>query len=241
MLRTGLRPGETKDVHGQDSHHSAQSLHAIDRTTPSRVNYKQIKWPSAKCKNEWIQFDEDVSEIIQTTSKGNADRLLNVLSAIIDSYAKERFGLREGKQEKTHGKNRRAKKVQDLRHELRALRKMYNQASEGERQTLTELREILRAKLRTIRKAEWHRKSRKERARKRTSFLTDPFGFAKKLLGDKRRGQLNCPTEELNTYLRDNLSDPERDKELGSLEAVIKPHQPTTKFDLEEPSWKEVS
>ena len=46
MLRTGLLPGETKEVHGQDSHHSA---HAIDQTTPCRVNYKQIKWPSAKC------------------------------------------------------------------------------------------------------------------------------------------------------------------------------------------------
>ena len=240
MQRTGLRPGETKEVHGQDSYHSAQSLRTIDRTTPSRVNFKQIKWPSAKCNNEWIQFDEYVSEIIQTTSKGNADRRLNVLSAIIASYAKERFGLREGKQEKTYCKNRRAKKVQDLRRELRALKKKYKQANEAERQPLTELREILRAKLRTIRKAEWHRRRRKERARKRTSFHTDPFGFAKKLLGDKRSGQLNCLTEELNTYLRDNLSDPERDKEQGNLEAVIRPHQPTTKFDLEEPSWKEV-
>ena len=51
MLRTGLRPGETKEGHGQDSHHSAQSLHAIDWTTPRRLNDKQIKWPSAKCNN----------------------------------------------------------------------------------------------------------------------------------------------------------------------------------------------
>ena len=41
-------------------------------------------------------------------------------------------------------KNRRAKKVQDLRRELRALKKKYKQGSEGERQPLTELREILR-------------------------------------------------------------------------------------------------
>ena len=144
------------------------------------------------------------------------------------------------KKVKTYCKNRRAKTVQDLRRELRAPKKKYKQANEGERQPLTELREILRAKLRTIRKAEWHRWRRKERARKRTSFVTDPFGFAKKLLGDERSGQLNCLTEELNTYLRDNLSDPDRDKELGNLEAVIRPHQPTTKFDLGEPSWKEV-
>ena len=91
-----------------------------------------------------------------------------------------------------------------------------------------------------MRKAEWHRRRQKKRARKRTSFLTGPIGFAKKLLGDKRSSQLNCPTEELNTYLRDNLSDPDWDKELGNLEAVIRLHLLTTKFDLEEPSWKEV-
>ena len=36
------------------------------------------------------------------------------------------------------------------------------------------------------------------------------------------------------------MSDPGRDKELGNLEAVIRPNLPTTKFDLEEPSRKEV-
>ena len=41
ILRTFLLPGETKEVHGQDSHHCVKSLHAIDRTTPCRVNYKQ--------------------------------------------------------------------------------------------------------------------------------------------------------------------------------------------------------
>ena len=100
MLCTGLFPGETKEVYGQDSHHSAQFLHAIDQTTPCRVDYKQIKYPSAKCKSEWHQFDKDISEIIQTTSKGNADRQLNILSKIIVSYAKERFGLCEGEKEK---------------------------------------------------------------------------------------------------------------------------------------------
>ena len=119
-------------------------------------------------------------------------------------------------------------------------KKKYKQTSEGECQPLTVLREILRAKLRSIWKAEWHRRCRKERSRKRTSFLADPFGFAKKLLGDNRSGQLNCPTEELNTYLRDNLNDPGKDKELGHLETVIRQHLPKTNFDLEVTCWKEV-
>ena len=98
-LRTGLLPGEMKEVHGQDSHHSVQSLHAIDQTTVCRVDYKQIMWPSAKSKGEWHQFVVDVSEIIRTTSKGNTDKLLKILLIIIVSFAKKRFGLREGGKE----------------------------------------------------------------------------------------------------------------------------------------------
>ena len=133
MLRTGLIPGETKEVHGQDSHHSTQSILAIDQTIPCRLNYKQIKWPSAKeTVSEWLQFDEDVSEIIRTTSKGNADRWLNILSTIIVSYTKEKLGLYEGEKEKTYRKNLGANKIQDLRRELRALKKKYRQVNEGE-------------------------------------------------------------------------------------------------------------
>ncbi len=36
------------------------------------------------------------------------------------------------------------------------------------------------------------------------------------------------------------MSDPGRDKEVGHLEAVIRPNQPVTEFDLDEPSWWEV-
>ena len=95
-------------------------------------------------------------------------------------------------------------------------------------------------KLRSTRKAEWQRRRQKESARKRTLFLADPFGFAKKLLSDKWSSQLKCLAEDMNTYLRDTLSDPSRDKELGHLEAVIRLNQPTTEFVSDEPSWKEV-
>ena len=74
---------------------------------------------------EWNQFNEDISEIIQTTSKGNADRRLNILSTIIVSYAKEKFGLHEGEKENTNCKNHSAKNIQDQRRELRALKKKY--------------------------------------------------------------------------------------------------------------------
>ena len=55
--------------------------------------------------------------------KSNAERWLNILSNIIVSYAEEWFGLREGKKEKSYRKNCRAKKLHDLRRELRTHKK----------------------------------------------------------------------------------------------------------------------
>ena len=88
-LRTGILPGETVEVHGQNSHHSARFLHATYQTTPYRLDYKQIKWPSTKSKCEWHQFDEDVNEIIRTTSKGNSDKRLKIPSTIIVNIPKK--------------------------------------------------------------------------------------------------------------------------------------------------------
>ena len=44
----------------------------------------------------------------------------------------------------------------------------------------------------------------------------------------------------MNTYFRDTLGDPGRDRELGHLEVVIRPNLPVTEFDLDDPRWKEV-
>lgn len=104
-------------------------------------------------------------------------------------------------------------------------------ASEDEKQPLAERHDILRKELLTFRRAEWHRRRRKERARKRDAFISNPFAFTKKLLGDKRSGSIMCPTKEVNFFLHNTLSDPERDQEL---------EPPTVGFDMTEPNWKEV-
>jgi len=46
-----------------------------------------------------------------------------------------------------------------------------------------DLRSILCKKLMTLRRAEGHKRQRKERARKGTAFLANPFGVTKQLLG----------------------------------------------------------
>jgi len=78
---------------------------------------------------------------------------------------------------------------------------------------LTELCSILRKKVMTLRRAEGHRRRRKERARKRIAFLANPFGFTKQMRGQKNSNQLTCSKAEDNRQLRDTISDETREQD----------------------------
>lgn len=70
------------------------------------------------------------------------------MTTIIVSLRAERFGLEERHQGGTpYVKNRRAAKISQLRQELRSLKRQFKQATEGEKGPLSELRSILRKKL----------------------------------------------------------------------------------------------
>ena len=128
--------------------------------------------------------------------RGDVERRLSFMTTIITSLASERFRCVETRQPRMHyTDNRRVNKMKDLKREIRSLKKLYKRASIEERQPLEELRGILRGELKTLRRAEWHRRRRrrrKERSRKRANFLSNPFGFARILLGE---------SASLNTYL----------------------------------------
>lgn len=243
VQRTGLEPGESQEEPGQEATHRAQSLHAPEPPSPSRVVPQQrIKWPPASKRNEWLQFDKDVSNIIQATSRGETDSRLQSMTTIISSYASERFGLTEKGKTKpvSYSMNRRATKIHLLRQELRSLKKQYKTATDEQKRPLAELRDILWKKLMILRRAEWHRRRGRERARKRAAFIANPFGFTKQLLGDKRSGRLECSIEEMNRFLQETLSDSLREQELESNKALISLDPPTSEFNLREPSLKEV-
>nr|BAC82598.1 reverse transcriptase [Takifugu rubripes] len=164
------------------------------------------------------------------------------MSTIIVSYGSERFGrIEKGNTETTsYTMNRRSFKIHQLRKELRTLKKQFKRASDGDKQALKELYNILRKKLKTLRRAEWHRRRGRERARKRAAFIANPFRFSKQLLGDKRSGRLECSREEVDRFLQNTMSDPLRGQDLGPNRALISPAPPSAEFKLAEPSLKEV-
>ena len=124
------------------------------------------------------------------------------MTTIITSLASERFGCVKLRQpRKPYTANRRVNKMKDLRKEIKSLKKLYRRASIEECQPLEELQGILRGELKTLRQVEWQRRRRKERSRKRANFLSNPFGFARTLRGEKRNGNLEASEEDINSYL----------------------------------------
>ena len=98
----------------------------------------------------------------------------------------------------------------------------------------------MRKRLMTLLRAEWHCTCQKERARKQAAFIRNPFGFTKKLLGQKRDGNLVCSKEELELHLQNTYRDPNRELELGQCDILLDPPPPTQDFDAREPLLNEV-
>ena len=136
--------------------------------------------------------------------------------------------------------NWRAEKIKKIRGEFKSLKNQHATAGPEVRPAIEELTGLLRAKLKAIRRAEWLRRRGKKRSRKRTNFIANPFGFTRKLLGDKRSGMLESPVEEINAHLSNTFSDPSRDVELVNINSLISPEPPSVEFNDKPPTWKEI-
>lgn len=162
------------------------------------------------------------------------------MSKLIISIGAERFGSKQPKAQNIARPNRRETKVSQLRKELKALKQQYKRASEEERPALSELRDILRQKLNSLWRAEGHRRRGRERARKRTAFIANPFGFTKQLLGQKRSGTLVCSEEEINQHLSDTHSDSRREEDLPPCRGLPTTPEPSFQLNIKEPTLTEV-
>ncbi|KAI4881123.1 hypothetical protein NFI96_020515 [Prochilodus magdalenae] len=182
----------SNENNGEDQPASTSETMDIPFEDPrtSGTEGKLILWPAANKESEWHQFDVDVDSALEVTAKGDVDQRLRTMSSFIISIASNRFGIKEQHATKTATTapvlNRRQAKMAQLRQELRTLRSRYKKAGEQEKGALAELRGVVRERLSTLRRAEWHRRRGRERARKCSAFIANPFGFTKKLLGEKR-------------------------------------------------------
>ena len=128
------------------------------------------------------RFDDDVCEILQAKSKGGAENKLRALTTIISSFVSETFCRVVVRQKNDpYCKNRREIQIKIIRQHPRALKKQHKRESSEGNLPLAEIRDVLRHKLKSIRRAEWHWRRGKERARKLVAFISNLFVFFQKV------------------------------------------------------------
>lgn len=207
------------------------------------VRKERVNWPTATAKKEWEMFDRDVDQVLEAATAGHVGKKLKAMSSIIWSMGADRFGRKElkGRANIQPKENRRLKEISILRGDLRRLKKAFREATAYEKLSLTEIRNNSRERIKILRRAECHRRDRKQRLKERVAFTKNPFQYVSKLLGDKRSGELKTTKEEVEEHLRQVHSDPRREESLYEMENLIKPPEPTIPFKVEEPSWQEVN
>lgn len=212
--------------------------------TPSSIKSekRRIKWPASNMTPLWNQFDSDVDQILETTTRGEVDRKLQTMTTIIISIASEWFSeeVKERGSRGSHSNNQCEVRIHNIRQEIKTLKRQYRQSGKEEHIGLAHLMSILRKKIRILRRAKWHRRHRRERARKRAAFIANPFKFTKELLGQKRSSKLVCSQEEIDQHLKETYSGPVREQELGECSTLKDPPGPSEQFNMSELQLKEV-
>ena len=227
MDALGLQASQTSQEHHADMQRRAR-----------------IPWPKLEDEAAFGNFDADVSNILETTLQGNAERKMESLTNIVYIIGKERFGVEEEKSKKAgvqQTPNRRERRIRKCRQELNKLNKQFRKANEMEKAGIAILTDDIRSELSKLRRAERLRQKRKHKEKNRAQFIKNPFNFTKGLLGQQRSGRLHCPKEEVEAYLQETHSDEQRDEELGPYPRALDVEPPKKLMEVKEPTWREVT
>ena len=152
----------------------------------------------------------------------------------------ERFGCVVVKQKNDlYSKNWKEIQIKNICQKLRALKKQNKRASSKDKLPLVELREFLRCKLKSIWRAEWHRRRGKEKARKQAAFISNPLFFPRSRL--EISGAVSWNVQKKNSKLSWGVhSDPRRGIEHNNDSFIISPATLSIGFNSEVPSWSEI-
>lgn len=245
---------KTGEVSSPDAHHSAPDNRAsatrdalpdsvITPGNESKDSKRRprIAWPPATDKR-WKSLDTDLDIILEANLRGTASKKVEAMTRIVYEVCVERFGEKSSKKENppASGPSRRQQEIASLRRELRQLRNQWKYAPDCERDGLKALRDDIRLKLASLRRAENTRKRQKAKRRDRTAFFEGPYRFVSNLLGKPKSGSLKCPIEEVEESISSAHSDPDRNEPLGERPIKITVDDPTTPFNTEQFKYSEI-
>lgn len=112
-----------------------------------------MKWPAASAKREWEMFDLEVDQVLEATMAGYLRRKMKTMSKIIWTMGQTAFERRRGNPKSKQMPKGGRKPVGRLVSAKRA----FHQAREDEKPALKEICDNVRARIKTLRRAECHR------------------------------------------------------------------------------------
>ncbi|KAH3887849.1 hypothetical protein DPMN_011871 [Dreissena polymorpha] len=89
-------------------------------------------------------------------------------------------------------------------------------------------------------KAERIRKASREKVRQRARFLSNPYGFSKEVLEEKKAGQLNCSKEVVEAHLKNTHSDQAKHMQIDGHERIDPVPMTTIAFTERETIFNEL-
>ena len=162
--------GEMERNPSQEANHSAENPKVsaeMPKTLKSITRKTTVKLPPMSKNKEWEMFEEDVNKILDTALIGSIERKLQTLSTIIHSVGRRMFGIVERKNTPKNKSNHREERVNQIRKDLRILQNRWKTCQENEKEGIIQLRDELREKLKSKRRAEYYRKKRKKKEKAR--------------------------------------------------------------------------
>jgi len=141
----------------------------------------------------------------------------------------ERFGFYEREATTTTGPSRRSH-ITNLRAEIKLLDKAVKSAPEEEKEGIKELQKEKLRSLRLKKRAESIRKNRRKFRKNCSEFLSQPYKFGRNLLNPKPKGVLKSTKEEVEEYLHNVHSDPDREKTQDMSEEMWEHKEPEIDF-----------
>lgn len=230
-----------EDTHRTQSNpNNRKQSHRTERKEPGRR--QMVKWPKANEGAVWQKLDRDLSLILEHSLRGQVETKLNRIGDILYDECIGIFGATAGKQRACPvQKGRREREIEQLVKRRRQLRKQWRKASREEKEGLKPLWDEVRKELAGLRRAERIRKRRRRKEKERSNFFKNPFKHARQLLEDKRSGKLEITKSELESYIKEQYSDPAKSTPLGSPGYVPRPAPPTSLFDAALPKLSEVT
>lgn len=177
----------------QESHQPSQIPQCEQRTkTPSReptgetarkpVRKAKVKWPKASDIEEWRSFDQSLHTVLQNLIRGSITAKLNIFGDIIHEEGKVIFGELPQRKAPLKQSRRREREILQLVKEHCLFRKAWRKAMDHEKEGLKNLWGQIRTRLTNLRRAERIRKRRSRKEKARSSFIRDPFKYARGLL-----------------------------------------------------------